>query len=78
MKFKMIEKFNDGSVGKHSYSQAKIKTKVMESINTGCVKTINVYATRGKQTEKVFHFKRIGNLAPWQMKYKGRCRGMKP
>ena len=67
----MIEKYDDGSVGEHSYPQSKIKAKVMESIDTGCVKTIDVYATYGKQIlGKVFHFKRIGNLAPWQMKYK--------
>ena len=58
MKFKMIEKCNDGSIGKHLYSQSVIKTKVMESIDTGCVKTIDVYTTYGNQIlKKVFHFK---------------------
>ena len=71
MKFKMIEKYNDGSIGERLYSQSRIKAKIMESIDVGCVKTIDVYATYGKQTlRKVFHFKRIGKLAPWQMKYK--------
>jgi len=59
MKFTMIVKYRDGSIGKHSYSQSEIKAKVLESINIKAVRTINVYATHGKKRLKVFHFKRM-------------------
>lgn len=71
MRFKMIERYNDDSIGEHIYSQSKIKAKVLESIDIGCVRTIDVYAIYGKKVlGKVFHFKRIGKLAPWQMNKK--------
>ncbi len=70
IKFKMIEKYNDGSVGKTEHiSKSEIKDKVEDSIETGCVKTIDVYITYGKKIlRKVFHFKRIGTLTPWKLR----------
>ena len=69
MKFKMFEICDDGSRGEHLYSQTQIKSKFMESVNTGCVKVIEVYTVKGKQPmEKVLIFKRFGNTTPWELK----------